>query len=181
MSASSRAGSWLATGSIALLVALLLYLCGRPLATSDLWWHLAMGEVYATEGLWPAADPLLHTAHADAPIQHEWLFEVAVHGIDRWFGFQGLRLLHVLSVAGILWLAYSVFRRRSRTQAAALFATALFIALTSWRFVQLRPDLVSIPATLLLYRLLLEPDEPPSWQRVLAAVDVYETTGRRGN
>lgn len=163
-------GSWIAGASLALIVAVLLYLCGRPLATSDLWWHLEMGEVYATTGLWPAGDPLLHTAHADAPIQHEWLFDVAVHGVDRWLGFQGLRALHVLAVAVSLWLAHSIFRRRSRTPTAAFFATALFAVLASWRFVQLRPDLLSISATLLLYRLLLEPDDPPSWRRIAAAV-----------
>ena len=65
------------------MVGLLLYLCGGTLDTSDLWWHLKMGEVYATQGPWPAGDPLLHTAHDHAPVQHEWLFGVALHAIDR--------------------------------------------------------------------------------------------------
>ena len=52
-----------ATCALAWMAGLLLYLCGGTLDTSDLWWHLKMGEAYATQGPWPAGDPLLHTAH----------------------------------------------------------------------------------------------------------------------
>jgi hypothetical protein len=159
--------------SLVLLVGPLLYFCGRPLDTNDLWWHLKMGEVYATEGPWPESDPLLHTAHENAPVQHEWLFGVAVHGIQRAFGFHGLRVAHVLAVAGILGLAYSIFRRASASLAAASVATSCFVVLAFWRLIQLRPDLVSIPATLLLYRLLLEGDGPPSWKRVWASAALF--------
>ena len=41
-----------AAGSLALLVVLVLQVTGRPLATNDLWWHLAMGRAYASEGPW---------------------------------------------------------------------------------------------------------------------------------
>ena len=63
-----------------LFVALLvLIVCGRPLDRTDIWFHLKMGEVYATEGLWPSEDPMLHTAEGRAPVQHEWLFGVLAH------------------------------------------------------------------------------------------------------
>ena len=38
-----------AAGSLAVLVALVLQVSGRPLATNDLWWHLAMGRAYASQ------------------------------------------------------------------------------------------------------------------------------------
>jgi hypothetical protein len=152
---------------------LLLYLAGRPLDTSDMWWHLAMGEVYANEGPWPDGDPLLHTAHADAPIQHEWIFGVALHGIERLGGFYGLRAAHAVTVAAVLWFAYALFRRRagpgSTALAGACLATCVFITLSWWRLFQLRPDLLSIAATLLLYHLLLAAPEPPSRGRIAAA------------
>ncbi|MCZ6464246.1 MAG: hypothetical protein O7A09_07895 [Proteobacteria bacterium] len=143
---------------------------GRPLNTPDLWWHLQMGEIYATEGPWPeGGDPLLHTAHDDAPVQHEWLFGVALHGVDRLHGFTGLRMLHALAAAAILALAWCVFRRAAASATLAALAAATFAILSAWRLTQLRPDLASIPAALAVYALLLAPEGPPSWRRVAAA------------
>lgn len=158
--------------SLACLVGLLLYLCGGTLDTADLWWHLKIGEVYATQGPWPPGDPLLHTAYDHAPVQHEWLFSVAVHAIDRVFGFPGLRVAHVLAIGAILWLVHSIFRREDASWIDAGLATCVFVVLSWWRLYQMRPDLVSIPATFLVYRLLLEPRTPPSWGRVGAFVAV---------
>lgn len=148
----------------------LLVLCAGPIATPDLWFHLEMGEVYARHGPWLAGDPLLHTAYPHAPVPHEWLFGVAVHGLDRAVGLGGLRAVHGLAAAAILGLAYSLFRRQSRCAAAACCALACFAVLAAPRLLQLRPDLVSIPAAFLVYRLVLEGEEPPSRSRVAACV-----------
>jgi hypothetical protein len=77
-----------------------------------------------------------------------------------------VRLVHALAVAGILWLVYAIFRRESGSPVAACCASCVFVVLAWWRLMQLRPDLVSIAAVLLTYRLLLEPREAPSWKRV---------------
>ena len=92
---------------------LLLLVVGRPVATDDLWFHLKMGEVYGTETLWPEADPMLHTAGDRRPVQHEWLFGVAVFALERAIGLQGLRLVHVIAVSGIVLLVFASFRRES--------------------------------------------------------------------
>jgi len=174
---SSRWGealpSALALVALLLLAGRVVHVCLAPLATNDLWWHLGMGEVYAREGPWPEGDPLLHTAHADAPVQHEWLFGVGLHGVERAFGLQGLRLLHAAAAGGIVLLAFGLFRRRSGSLVAAAVAAGLFLAWSWWRLVQLRPDLVSIPATLAVYALLLAPRTPPSWPRVAATTGLF--------
>ncbi len=154
---------------LALLALQLLYLCGGPLRTNDLWWHLAMGEVYAREGPWPDGDPLLHTAHDDAPVQHEWLFGVGVHGVEVLAGLDGLRVAHVLAVVGILGLGLAALRRESPGLAEAAAATAVFAVLAWPRLMQLRPDLVSIPATLLVWSGLLAPRRRPGWGVVAAS------------
>jgi hypothetical protein len=163
----------LAGGSLLLLVVLAVYVAGGPIKTADFWFHAKMGEFYASEGPWLTADPLLHTADEDAPTPHEWLFGVAVHGLERAVGFYGLRIVHALAVLGILALAWSIFRRESRSAVAACLATALFLVLAWNRLWQLRPDLVSISAVLLLYRLLIEPEAAPSWARVGAATVLF--------
>jgi hypothetical protein len=156
--------------SLAFLVALVGVLAAGPLRTNDAWFHLKLGETYTTQGPWPDADPALHTAHEDAPVQHEWLFGAALHVVECAAGFHGLRAVHLLAVLAILGLAYSLFRSESGSGVAACFASAVFLVLTWRRLFQLRPDLVSIPAALLLYRLLLESTTAPSWRRVGAGV-----------
>jgi hypothetical protein len=154
--------------SLAALVAMLLFLVGRPLGTDDVWWHLALGERYAEQGPYLAEDPLLYTAEGP-PAPAAWLFDLILHGAERALGFQGLRVLHVSLVLAILALAYSLFRRESGSQLVACLATSVLIGVAWYRFMQLRAGLLTILAVLALYRLLLE-KEPPTWPRVLIAV-----------
>lgn len=143
---------------------------GRPLATDDTWWHLAMGALYAGGDLWPREDPLLHTTVLRAPVAHEWLFQVALHGVERLAGFAGLRALHVGVVAGIVATAFAAFRRASRDTAVAAAACVVLVALSWFRWVQLRPDLVSVLAILALYVLLLRDPAPPGRGRLAAGL-----------
>jgi hypothetical protein len=158
--------------AVTVMVVMVLLLAGAPLYTEDMWWHLKAGEMYATEGLWPDADWMLHTAHADAPVQHEWLFGWLLYQLHGLVGFQGLRVFHALMVGIILWVAYTSFRRVSPWAVAACFATCAFALFAWFRLFQLRPDLVSILAALLVYRLLLEGDESPGWMRVAGYVAI---------
>jgi hypothetical protein len=132
-----------------------------------------MGEVYASETLWPEADPMLHTAGDRRPVQHEWLFGVAVFGLERAVGLQGLRVVHLIAVLGIVLLVFASFRRESGAALPALLATSVFLALSWRRLYQLRPDLVSIPAAILVYRLLLRSGEGPTRRQVALAAALF--------
>ncbi|MEE2663292.1 MAG: hypothetical protein VX681_04185 [Myxococcota bacterium] len=160
-----------ALAAIAVLAPVLV-LAAAPTRTNDLWFHLAAGRSYAAEGPWPGADPLLHTAHEDAPVQHEWLFGVVVHALHTTTGFAGLRVVHALAVLGTATLAFACFRRAGAGPAVAFAGTTAFLVLGWWRLIQLRPDLVSIPATLACYALLLADDEPPPRRNIAAAVAI---------
>ncbi|MFT7621084.1 MAG: hypothetical protein ACI9WU_000245 [Myxococcota bacterium] len=166
MQAPSRTGprpAALIAGLAALgLAILVLILAARPLSTADLWFHLEMGEWYMAHGLWPQSDPMLHTSGELVPVQHEWLFGVLVYGIEQLAGHQGLRLAHGLSVLGIVWLAFGALRRQAGSLAEAFLGLAVFLVLSWLRLAQARPDLFSIAACLILYRLLLEPGRHPS-------------------
>jgi hypothetical protein len=163
----------LAILSLGVLTLLMVLLAGRPLATDDLWFHLKMGEVYGTETLWPEADPMLHTAGDRRPVQHEWLFGVTVFGLERAVGLQGLRVVHVLAVLGIALAVFAGFRRESRATLPAVFATCIFLVLAWRRLYQLRPDLVSIPAAIAIFQLLLSSEEGPSWRRVALSTGLF--------
>jgi tetratricopeptide (TPR) repeat protein len=151
------------------LAGLLLLAVGQPLFTDDAWWHLAFGEVYARQGPWLDHDPLLFTAPGP-PAPAAWLADLALFGVERFSGFAGLRVAHVLSVAAILALAWSLLHRASGSRLAASLATGAFVALSAYRLAQLRPHLFTILAALLLYRLLIEGGAPPSRRRLALAV-----------
>jgi hypothetical protein len=152
----------------ALLCALLLYAVGQPIFTDDAWWHLALGSAYAAHGPWLDSDPLLFSAVAPPP-PASWLADRLFYGVWSLFGFAGLRLLHTAIAAATLALAWVAVRRASGSASIASLGTAIFAALAAYRLVQLRPDLFTIAATVLIYLLVLEEDRPPSWQRIAAA------------
>lgn len=155
-----------ALGSLAFLAGSIVYLAGGPILSKDFWWHLKLGEIYWAVGPWLESDPFGYTAGDHRPDPQSWLFGLALYAVESAAGLHGVRLAHALATAGILWLVYATFRRESGSPVAACCASCVFVVLTWWRLMQLRPDLVSIAAVLLLYRLLLEPREAPSWQRV---------------
>lgn len=143
----------------------LLFVSAGPIVTDDLWFHLAAGRAYASEGPWPARDPLLHTAVPSAPVQHEWLFGVGVHAVDRAFGLHGLRVLHGLAVLALALAVGTLLLGSAPSAAWAAFATAVFLALSWWRLVQLRPDLFSIGAAFACWALLFATPAQSSWRR----------------
>jgi hypothetical protein len=159
-----------ALGSLGLLAGFVVYLAAGPIMANDFWWHLKLGEIYWAEGPWLESDPFVYTSQGRAPDPHAWLFGVALYAIESAAGLQGVRIAHALAVAGILWLAYTSFRRESGSSIAVCFATCVFVGLSWWRLIQLRPDLVSILAVLLLHRLLLQPEPAPSWKRIGASL-----------
>ncbi|MCH7598277.1 MAG: tetratricopeptide repeat protein [Myxococcales bacterium] len=151
------------------LVALVLVAVGQPIMTDDLWWHLALGDAYAQGGPWLAHDPLLFTS-SGPPVAAAWLADLGLASIANLGGFTALRWTHVLLVTAILALAWSLLRRASHSRVAASLCTGAFIVLSAYRLIQLRPHLLTILFSLILYRLLLESKECPSRRRVVAAV-----------
>ena len=63
----TRGADAVATAALVWAALLVLGLAARPVATDDLWWHLALGEVYADQGLSVPEDPLFHTALMESP------------------------------------------------------------------------------------------------------------------
>ena len=148
----------------------MLWLTGRPIATDDLWWHLALGEAYTEGGLALAEDPLFHTTPGQPTVPHEWLFQVGVHAAQRTLGFHGLRAVHVLLVTAILAWSFAIFRRAAGSIAPAALASAVLVALSWYRLFQFRPELISLLAILGLYQWVLTRREAPGWRSSAAAL-----------
>lgn len=159
----------IAGAAFALLLLQNSYLIAAPIQSDDLWWHLSLGEAYLAQGPWLAEDPLLYTAET-APPPSAWLFDALTAGIVRASGLYALRPFHLAVALGLIGLAYTALRRAAATRAEAMLAVCLVLVLAMDRLVVLRPQLFTIAAVLLLYRLLLEGDAAPSWRRVAVAV-----------
>jgi hypothetical protein len=155
--ATALAGAGVALG--------LLVVAGGPLATDDAWWHLAHGSAYARQGPWLFEDPLLFTAPGP-PAPASWLADVALHATLGATGFTGLRALHVGLVAAIAALAWLLLRRAAGSREVATLACVGFVTLSSYRLIQLRPELFTLLGTLLLARGLLEPGARVSRRRI---------------
>ncbi|MFK7898127.1 MAG: hypothetical protein AB8G23_20010 [Myxococcota bacterium] len=160
---------WIARGAALVLAAILLYSVGGPLATDDLWWHLSLGYAYAEQGPWLAKDPHLFTA-VRAPDPNAWLFDRLLAFVDTHAGLRALRLLHVALVASILAGVWHQLRRRAESPIFAALGFAMFIAVAAYRLVQLRPELATIGATILLTALMFGRMRPPSAARSALAI-----------
>ena len=147
---------------------LLVWAVGQPIFTDDVWWHLTLGRVFAEAGPWLEQDPMLFNA-VGAPSTTSWLSDISLYEIADIGGFTGLRILHVVVVVAITALGWSLLRRASGSHTVASLGTIAFISLAAYRLVQLRPDLVTILATLVFYRLLLEGGRSPSGIRIVLA------------
>ncbi len=156
----------------AVAAALLLVAVGQPLFTDDAWWHLALGRAFGEHGPWLSQDPLL-IAPQSPPSASAWLFDLALHGAHALAGFAGLRALHAAAVAAVLGLVWSLLRRASGSALAASAGTVIFIALSTYRLAQLRPDLVTIAFSLGLYRALIDTERPPSLARIASCAALF--------
>lgn len=163
----ARGTTAVAVAGFAVLGGCILYLVGGPLLDNDLWWHLAHGRAYLEAGPWLDTDPCLGTAER-GPIPHQWGFAVAARIVELLAGLQGLRVVHALAALGITGLAFRELRRDVGPGAPALCATAVFLVLSWYRLVQLRPELMTLAGVLLLHRLLFVPALPSRRQILLA-------------
>lgn len=155
-------------GPALVLVFATLVLVGQPIYANDTWIHLALGERFLADGPFLDADPFLFAAPGP-PAPSSWLGSAAIAGGRAVLGWAGLRALHVAFVLGILALAWQIARRTSRSPAAASLVVVAFVALGTYRFVQLRPELFTIAATLALHPLLLAPRQGPDARRIAVA------------
>ena len=145
-----------------------LWLVGQPLYANDTWIHLALGEAFAVNGPWLAADPFLFAAPGP-PAPSSWLGSLAIFATQDWIGFTGLRIAHVAFVALTLALAWACLWRATASRSFASFGLVTFILLSTYRIVQLRPHLWTIAAMLAVYLLVLAPRAGPrGWAIALA-------------
>src|SRR3989338_8888051 len=121
---------------------LAVFLAGIEVKDLDLWLHLKTGQIIAETGSVPSVDIFSSTIAGKPWINHEWLFQVLVHYVHQFFGFDGLITMQVwvvtLTLALLLFLGYS----RER-QWLVVFTLLLVLLVYKTRFT-IRPDIFSL-------------------------------------
>ena len=140
----------------------LAYTLFQPLRTDDTFWHLKIGEILWMEKTFPQNDPLLFTSSGFSPLYHEWLFQVALYGIEKTFGLYSLRFFHLILGFSILGLLWKISRYFLDSRLLRFNACLLFILFSFQRLIQLRPELFTILIFLSLILLFLNPFLTPS-------------------
>lgn len=121
----------------------------------DLFWHLATGRWIWTWGALPRVDPFRFTSDGAPWVDHEWLFQVAIHGLERLVGLNGLIVVRSSIAVGLAILLLVGLRRSglSRSQAVLL---ALAVVLGARPRMFLRPEVVTLVLLTIFLSLLQE-------------------------
>lgn len=114
-----------------------------PLASYDLWWHLASGRWIWERMAVPRADPFSHTLAGAPWIDFEWLFQALAYLLHRAGGFQALVCMKASLGALAVRQVYRLSRTAEEGEGPALLAAACALALVRTRGFE-RPELASL-------------------------------------
>lgn len=117
----------------------------RPLEIrdADVFWHLATGRWILAHHAIPVLDPFSHTASAVAWIDHEWLFQIGLRGLQV---LGGLTLLFYAKAALYLsaFVLMGFYARQEADEAIAPVAAACLCMDAAFPFSEYRPVMVSM-------------------------------------
>jgi tetratricopeptide (TPR) repeat protein len=116
-------------------------LCHTRLTDTDVWWHLAAGDLIRATGEVPRSEPFSYTAAGRPWIDVHWLFQVGLAQLRAAGGPEGLHLARMALVLGLFAL---LFRRGLRSAPpGAVIAVLLIAAMASQERFLVRPEIVS--------------------------------------
>lgn len=141
-----------------------------PIFESDLFWHLAAGRWIVERGEIPRVDPFRFAPERALWVDHEWLFQVAAHGVERLGGLDALILARAAALAGFALLLFFVARRAGLGPGlAGLVALGATLGVRP-RFL-VRPEIATLFAIVTLLVLLERALERtgPRWRRFAPA------------
>ncbi len=137
----SRAVTAAALAAVAALFLLVLALCTTFLTDTDLYWHLATGDLIRRTGHVPRAEPFSFTVIGHRWVDVHWLFQA---GLSLLHGMGGTRALELLRAAVILGVFAFLFRRcRRAAGTTTVVAVLLLVTLACQERFLVRPEIVS--------------------------------------
>jgi len=121
------------------------------------YWHIVVGERILDTGRFPEVDEFSFTCTNQPWLATNWLGEIAMAGVNRWLGFDGLLLMLATMLAALYaWAAHRLIRVGLHwSLAVVLIALALAASVHNWH---VRPHMATLFALALTYGLLLDVD-----------------------
>jgi tetratricopeptide (TPR) repeat protein len=139
LSAAARAASSpAAAGALFLLAAALSV---TRVTDTDLYWHLASGDLIRSTGAVPRTEPFSYTVPGHRWIDIHWLFQAVLSFIAEKSGFTGLTILKAVLILGLMGLLYVRCRRHAGPN--AVVALLLLVTIASQERFHMRPEIVS--------------------------------------
>ena len=127
-----------AVGAVFLLITLLTL---TRITDTDLFWHLASGDLIRRTGNVPHADPFSFTAYGLPWIDIHWLFQVGVSYLQETGGFGAVTAARSLLIVGLFAFLYRQGRRHAGP--VAVGAVLVLVALACQERFLARPELIS--------------------------------------
>lgn len=109
----------------------------------DLFWHLASGRWILEHGALPRTDPFRFTSRDVPWVDHEWLFQVVIAGLERLWGLPSLVVGLAVLVVALATLLFTSLRRAGAPAAGAALVVLVAVLGARGRFF-LRPELASL-------------------------------------
>jgi hypothetical protein len=135
-----RVSAWHLLAVVAGLATLLLTV--GPVSETDVFWHIAAGNIFLHHGSFPGHDPWAYTFPGRHWQSTEWLAEISLALVYRLGGFVAISALRLALTALLVgWLLRVLVRGRAPWVAALVFAV---VAPSLTYFIQERPDLASL-------------------------------------
>jgi hypothetical protein len=78
---------------------------GNIILDPDFGWHLRMGELVLKQGI-PQTDPFSYTMSSFPFVDHEWLANIGMYGLNIYFGKLGLSIIFSLLVVTFLFFNF---------------------------------------------------------------------------
>lgn len=117
-------------------------LSNRPLADSDVGWHIRNGEHILHTASIPHTDPFSSTMAGQPWFAWEWLYDVVIGSIHLGLGLNGVVWWTALIIASSLSFLFVVMMRRGTNIPVALVLTLLAVSASTIHFFA-RPHIIS--------------------------------------
>ena len=141
----------------------------QRLADPDLWWHLRTGQLIAKTHSIPHGDVYSYTVPGREWVVQEWLSELVLHGLRKFFGLWGIFWWRAVMLTLIYFLVARLIHRRMGEGMGtwALFGLTAYAGSANWTE---RPNLFSFLLFVVLLGLVERRDRKIWWFVPLAAL-----------
>lgn len=124
---------------ISLFVILIYSLSIHQIICNDLFWHIKTGEYIVANKSVPMTDPFSYTIEGKSWLSNQWLSDILLYTIHKFFNFNGLILFKATLISIVFLIMLSAFFKRNAYSWLYILIASAAVFCSNNRFI-LRPD-----------------------------------------